>query len=1008
MFDLFYTFIATNYCFGVFNQAHAMQHHIYAASPLFPYYRTALLFLALSAFACQHSTPPEGFQIEPGFKLERVAAEPLIKDPVDLEFNERGEAMVLEMPGYPFEDRQSRLLVLQDKNKDGTYDDSSVFAEGLQLANSFLPYKKGVLVAAPPYLLFLHDDDQNNVADKVDTLMGGFSTGNLQHNYNGLTYGLDNWIYAANGGNDGKPYWWGDTSSVMDLRGQDFRFNLESRKLERLGESSGGFGLAMDEYGRMYETHNLTHISTLVFPSRYFKGKDHLEKSTLENASNHEENGLARIYPIGEQESRVNHPEQSGYFSGSCGITYYGGGAFGEEYDNTVWVADVVLNLVHVDKIKAQGASFTAQRQLDKRDLLASSDRAFRPVNMNVGPDGSMYLVDMYRRVIEHPEWIPDDIEKTLDLEAGKDQGRIYRISKGTHRAYDVAQFKTETGLVQALTHANQWVRKTAHRLLMEQKLGQTSLHGLKGLLKDKNPLAKVHALHILAAQGELSDNELATALSDEVAPIRETALQLAENKLGNDPTLLQTCIQLLTDPDQRVRMQAALSLSTLDETNTAYQKQRAAILVGLNSAAQKNMDIWNTYAIALAAQGSAADLFASLLESTQSNNSDLLAVLAQSAAQSTQGLQGVLQQLAAPKTSNATRQSILQQLSREVPALTGTATLEPALKALEQSRDLGLISASAALRQRLNLPPSPEFLSLSRSALQKVNDATLPDSTRVQQLALLTLLPYAQKSKVLFACLPNNQPIQLQEEALRQLANYAEPEIGRRLVQIWAELGPHIRKYAGDLLLDREIHHDALLTGLEKGQINIGEMNFDLERRRTLLWWTDNETTKRRAEKLFSDAAVVTRQAAIDKMKPALTLKGNAAKGKMVFETNCATCHRYGNTGVEVGPVLTEISRKSKATLLHDILDPNAAADPKYISHRLESKDGLSHLGIVAAETDQNVTLLKMGGEKVTLAKKELKSFRSMGTSLMMEGLENAMSVQEMGDLLAFLQGGE
>ena len=1008
MFNLFYTFIATKYHFSVFNQAHAMQHHTYAASQFFPYYRTALLFLALSAFACQKTNAPEGFQIEPGFKLERVAAEPLIKDPVDLEFNERGEAMVLEMPGYPFEDRQSRLLVLQDKNKDGTYDDSKVFAEGLQLANSFLPYKKGVLVAAPPYLLFLHDDDQNNVAEQVDTLMGGFSTGNLQHNYNGLTYGLDNWIYAANGGNDGKPYWWGDPSSVMDLRGQDFRFNLETRKLERLGESSGGFGLGMDEYGRLFETHNLTHISTLVFPARYFKGKDHLEKSTLENSSNHEENGLARIYPIGEQESRVNHPEQSGYFSGSCGITYYGGGAFGEEYDHTVWVADVVLNLVHVDKIKAQGASFTAQRQLDKRDLLASNDRAFRPVNMNVGPDGSMYLVDMYRKVIEHPEWIPDDIEKTLDLEAGKDQGRIYRISKGAARAYDVAQFKTETGLVKALTHANQWVRKTAHRLLMEQKLGQASLHSLKGLLKDKNPLAKLHALHILAAQGALNSKELATALADEVAPIRETALQLAESSLGNDPTLLQTCIQLLNDPDQRVRMQAALSLSTLDETSAAYQKQRAAILAGLNAAAQKSMDTWNACAIALAAQRSAADLFASLVQSTKPSNSELLAALAQSAAQSTQGLQSVLQQLAAPKISNAARQSILQQLSQEVPALTGTKALEPALKALEQSQEISIISTTASLRQRLNLPPSPEFLSLSRSALQKVNDTSLPDSTRRQQLALLTLLPYAQKSKVLFACLPNSQPIQLQEEALRQLANYAEPEIGQRLVQIWAELGPHIRKYAGDLLLDREIHHDALLTGLEKGQINIGEMNFDLERRRTLLWWTDNENTKRRAEKLFSDAAVVTRQAAIDKMKPALALQGNAAKGKMVFATHCATCHRYGNTGVEVGPVLTEISRKSKATLLHDILDPNAAADPKYISHRLESKNGLSHLGIVAAETDQNVTLLKMGGEKVTLAKKELKSFRSMGTSLMMEGFENAMTAQEMGDLLAFLQGGE
>jgi len=216
---------------------------------------------------------PEGFEVEDGFKLEMVASEPLIKDPVDLEFNENGDAMVLEMPGYPMEDKQSRLLVLKDKNKDGVYDRSIVFAENLGLADSFMPYKKGVLVAAPPYLLQLHDENEDFKVEKIDTLMGGFAKENLQHNYNGLTYGIDNWIYAANGGNSGKPFWWGDTTTVLDLRGQDLRFNLETRQMERLGESSGGFGLAMDEYGRFFETHNLTHISHLVFPDRYLKGR---------------------------------------------------------------------------------------------------------------------------------------------------------------------------------------------------------------------------------------------------------------------------------------------------------------------------------------------------------------------------------------------------------------------------------------------------------------------------------------------------------------------------------------------------------------------------------------------------------------------------------------------------------------------------------------------------------------------------------------------------------------
>jgi putative membrane-bound dehydrogenase-like protein len=310
-------------------------------------------------------------------------------------------------------------------------------------------YEEGVLVAAPPYLLWLNDTDHDEKADKIDTLMGGFATGNLQHNYNSLTLGLDGWIYAANGGNDGSPYWWGDSANALPLRNQDFRFNLKTQEMERFGESSGGFGLAMDAFGRFFETHNTQHISHLVFANRYLKDRPILTDHTLENISDHEENGLARIYPIGEQEERVNHPEQSGYFSGSCGITFYEGGALGPEFENTVWVADVVLNLLHADRLEPNGASFQAKRVLEKQDVLASVDRAFRPVNMTVGPDGAMYVLDMHRKVIEHPEWIPDEMEKAMDLNAGKTEGRIYKISR--NRLSEPYDFSTPESLVKSL-----------------------------------------------------------------------------------------------------------------------------------------------------------------------------------------------------------------------------------------------------------------------------------------------------------------------------------------------------------------------------------------------------------------------------------------------------------------------------------------------------------------------------------------------------------------------------
>ncbi|CAN1489972.1 Putative membrane-bound dehydrogenase [Spirosomataceae bacterium] len=965
-----------------------------------------ILFIILGLFSCKKAQKtPDGFEIQDGFKLELVAAEPLIYDPVDLEFNEKGDAMVLEMPGYPMEDKQSRLLVLKDNNKDGVYDSTIVFKDNLGLADSFMPYKKGVLVASPPYLLQLHDDNGDYKVEKIDTLMGGFAKENLQHNYNGLTYGIDNWIYAANGGNDGKPYWWGDTTTAMDLRGQDLRFNLETRQMERLGESSGGFGLAMDEYGRFFETHNLTHISHLVFPDRYLKGRQILPENTLQNISDHEEDGLARIFPIGEQEDRVNHPEQSGYFSGSCGVTYYGGGAFGEKYNNTVWVADVVLNLIHVDKIKPNGASFTASRIFENKDFLASSDRAFRPVNMSVGPDGSMYIIDIHRKVIEHPEWIPDEIEKTLDLNAGKNQGRIYKISS-TNKSFDFKQFSSSEGLLESLKNPNQWVRNTAHRLLMENVWSNETFLGLKKLLESDNALARLHAIWILTYSGKLTPNEVLAALQDKNAAIRESVLKISENYLAESESILNKIIALLNDLDARVRMQAALSLSTLPENHPFYKNNQDLILQSLAKTAKLPNDEWNVAAITLAAQTQIVELFARIYQE-KNVNSSLLASLALNISGETENILSILRYLSTSPISDKEKTLVVSQLAKHTEKVNGKS-IENQVSQLEQKAELDLLTSLASLRQKLKLQPSSQFLKYSKEASKNVLDTSLPDSVRVQYLSLLDFLPYAQKSTILFECLKNNQPLKLQENALRQLSSYREKEIGNKVVAMWKDLSPQTRRYASDLLLYIESNHDALLTGLEKGIINIGEMNFDLERRRTLLWWTDNENTKTRAKKLFSDSGVSNRQAAMDKMKPALTLKGNNINGKKIFSNTCATCHKYGSIGQEVGPVLTEISRKSKATMLHDILDPNAAVDPKYVNHSLETKSGAIHMGIVANETDKSVTIHKIGGEKVLINKSEIKKFRSLGTSLMMEGFENALSTQEMADLLEFLQKGE
>ena len=208
----------------------------------------------------------------------------------------------------------------------------------------------------------------------------------------------------------------------------------------------------------------------------------------------------------------------------------------------------------------------------------------------------------------------------------------------------------------------------------------------------------------------------------------------------------------------------------------------------------------------------------------------------------------------------------------------------------------------------------------------------------------------------------------------------------------------------AGDILLYLPANHDILLTSLEDGKLKLGELNLHLERRRVLLW-SEDPSVKARAEALFSDAGVNTRQQAMAAMSPALDLEGNAGEGKAIFANLCGQCHRVGEDGVNVGPDLTEIFRKSKESIMHDIIDPNAGCDTEYLSHTIRTVDGELINGIIAFETDDAITLRSIGGVERTVARKDVEQLSSSGLSLMPEALEGLMDHQQMADLLSYLQ---
>lgn len=976
---------------------------------------TVLLFF----LACQPESNslavPQGFEIHPAFKMELVASEPLVFDPVAMQFDEHGNAFVLEMPGYPFSEAASRIILLKDENEDGLYDKRIVFAEDLAEASSFMPYKGGFLVATPPDLLWLKDTNDDHQADERQVLMSGFAVENLQHNYNGLTYGLDNWIYAANGGNNGQPYFVETPNQKLDLRGQDFRFKLEDKQLERVGESSGGFELAFDNWGHLFETHNLEHVSQLVFPNYYIENLPVEPAHALTLISDHDENGLARIYPIGEQETRVNHPEQSGYFSGACGITFYGGNAFPNGFNNQLFVCDVVLNLVHLDVLSPNGAAFKTSRMQEKADFIASIDRSFRPVNMVTGPDGALYVLDMHRAVIEHPEWIPDELEKDLDLNAGMDKGRIYKITpKQNWKPIEInLDISNPQSLIVALSNKNQWTRITAQRLMVESGDKQYIPLLQKVVDEATNELAVLHALWTLEGLNALKPTSIMTAFDKEEAGLKENAIKMAELSINESPEMIPAILALTADENASVRMQAALTLGRLDEEN--YQANQAVISDALiEILQQKDTDIWTAIAIASATQQQALKFSKNLLKTTTNLNEHQEAVLLTLARligqrKDNQQVQVLLTTLSNNTLGPTQKSTILDALAKGrvnyAGELSNKQSLLPILQKLETTNHPAIIRACGSLRQAMKLPTSTVLLPQIALALEQVKDRKLSLEQRLNCLQLIELADFEKRTNTLYALLDNREPLALQTESLMQLWRSNNETVAPKLVALWPKLGPDARKKAGDILLYKSFNHEILLSALETGKINMGEMNFDLERRRTLLWWSDSDAVKKRAEKLFSDAGVITRQAAMEKMRPALALQGNLDEGKIAYINLCSQCHQYGEIGKNVGPNLTEISRKSKASLLHDIIDPNAAVDTRYINHQVKTITGDIYTGIIDQESDATIKLKMMGGQEVAIAKQDMEQLVSLGISMMPEGQEDNLSVQAMADLLAFLQ---
>ena len=506
-------------------------------------------------------------RLRDGFQIELVAAEPIVIDPVYLDWDTQGRLWVVEMRDYPLGiDGQGKpggqVKILHDDDGDGRMDRAVPFLTDIPFPSSVLPYGKGALIAAAPDLFYAEDTDGDGRADVRKVLFTGFNPGNQQHRFNGFEWGLDGWLYLANGDSGGTVKSIA-TGKSLSISGRDLRLRPDTGELETVSAQTQ-FGRRRDDWGNWFGNNNPTWLWHVTLPEHYLRRNPAVAvKRVTRTLANDDDS--TRTFPASAPMTRPNQPWSLNHVTSGCSPSPYRDDLFGPDFATSVFISEPVHNVVHREVLTPHHSGLQSHRAPDekKSEFLASTDHWFRPTTLKTGPDGALYVTDMYRFILEHPEWISAEMQARVNLRAGEDRGRIYRIApKGSTRRPipNLARLDT-TGLVAAMDSPNGWQRDRVMGLLATRRdpAANTPLRAL--LQPSLRPQVRVQALATLGLLGALDVPTLAASLSDPHPAVRRQALLQSERLAPGTRDLFDSVAALATDPDPAVRLQAAFSL---------------------------------------------------------------------------------------------------------------------------------------------------------------------------------------------------------------------------------------------------------------------------------------------------------------------------------------------------------------------------------------------------------------------------------------------------------------
>ncbi|MGE4002130.1 MAG: neutral/alkaline non-lysosomal ceramidase N-terminal domain-containing protein [Planctomycetaceae bacterium] len=952
--------------------------------------------------------PPEQclrlFTAPGGFTVDVVAAEPLIADPINFSLGADGRLWVVEMGDYPngnpdipqTDNRPGkpmwegppggRVKLLNDTDADGRYDEAVTFLDGLTLPTGVFPWRDGVVIAAAPEIFFARDTDGDGRADEQRALFTGFAEGNPQHRVNGFAYGLDGWLWVADTSSS-RSITSAVTGEEIATSGRDLRIDPD-RGLAVPVSGTSQYGRCRDDWGNWFGNNNSEPLFHFAIEDRYLR-RNPFVPSPSPRVFLTEPSAAPRVYPTSRTLDRFNDLFTLNRFTSACSPLIVRDGELPDDVNGAALICEPVHNLVSRVMLAPLGVTFRGHRHESEweSEFLSSRDNWFRPVHLETGPDASIWVCDMYRHVIEHPQWIPEAWQARLDLYAGRDKGRIYRIRRSDHPVAAAPNLAgmSDNELTEQIASACGWRRDTAQRLLIERQEDSIVPRLEEFAQTHARPEVRVQAVATLNGLGRLSPDVLLTLLSDRDPRVVVPAIRLSESLMEN-PKVLSQLLAMVRHDDARVRYQLALSLGECDDPQ---------VDAALKDIAMKDSeDPWMRAAVLSSATPHAKRLLSDLLADNRS--------LTQHAAL----LQDVI--------ATALGDDVSGRLGEIVSAIRGDVhqadvedwQLAALAACLTVVRNRGQDWSESAARSRAGDVSAEEAARpIIVAARQIAADERVTVARRALAVRLLGQEAASRDEDVplLISLIAPQSAAELQIAAIGALAACEAEELVKVLLDDWPQQTPLVRAEVLSTLLSREKWTSQFVTALEAGHVPIRDIDA-ATRARLQLHVRKSGGSGNSARSLFNTADALDRAAVVAAYQHVAELQGHADQGAALFKKVCSSCHKHGGIGNDLGPKLSNLKDKSTDALLIALFDPNRAVEQKFRGYVIATRDGRTVSGLIRSETAGSLTLVEPNGKEHVILRIDIEEMTDTGKSFMPEGLEKDLNPQEFADILAFV----